>query len=95
MRPADLALYRQPQLFRWLTDRLWRIEHAFERAKAADRAEDSTRLRMFFILLVFLAGFVILGAMATRAALFSGISGSGVGGDLPDQRSDLVDRNGQ
>jgi len=95
MRPADLALYRQPQPFRWLTDRLWRIEHAFERAKAADKAEDSTRLRMFFILLVFLAGFVILGAMATRAALFSGIYGAGVGGDLPDQRADLVDRNGQ
>jgi cell division protein FtsI (penicillin-binding protein 3) len=95
MRPADLALYRQPQPLRWLTDRLWRIEHAFERAKAADKAEDSTRLRMFFILLVFLAGFVILGAMATRAALFSGIYGTGVGGDLPDQRADLVDRNGQ
>jgi len=95
MRPADLAPYRQPQPIRWLTDRLWRIEHAFERAKAADKAEDSTRLRMFFILLVFLAGFVILGVMATRAALFSGIYGAGVGGDLPDQRADLVDRNGQ
>jgi cell division protein FtsI (penicillin-binding protein 3) len=95
MRPADLALYRQPQPLRWLTDRLWRIEHAFERAKAADKAEDSTRLRMFFILLVFLAGFVILGAMAARAALFSGIYGAGAGGDLPDQRADLVDRNGQ
>ena len=33
--------------------------------------------------------------MATRAALFSGIAGAGVGGDLPDQRADLVDRNGQ
>jgi len=95
MRPADLAPYRQPQLFRWLTDRLWRIEHAFERAKAADKAEDSTRLRMFFILLVFLAGFLILGAMATRAALFSGITGGGIGGDLPNQRADMVDRNGQ
>src|ERR1700679_192896 len=95
MRPADLAMYRSPQPFRWLTDRLWRIEHAFERAKAADKAEDSTRLRMFFILLVFLAGFVILGAMATRAALFSGINGAGIGGELPDQRADLVDRNGQ
>jgi len=95
MRPADLAPYRQPQPIRWLTDRLWRIEHAFERAKAADKAEDSTRLRMFFILLVFLAGFVILGVMATRAALFSGIYGAGVGGELPDQRADLVDRNGQ
>ena len=95
MRPADLAPYRSPQPFRWLFDRLWRIEHAFERAKAADRAEDSTRLRMFFILLVFLAGFVILGAMATRAAMFSGIDGPGATGDLPDQRADLVDRNGQ
>jgi len=95
MRPAELALYRSPQPFRWLSDRLWRIEHAFERAKAADKAEDSTRLRMFFILLVFLAGFLILGAMATRAALFSGIAGAGAAGDLPDQRTDLVDRNGQ
>jgi len=95
MRPADLSLYRQPQPIRWLTERLWRIEHAFERAKAADKAEDSTRLRMFFILLVFLAGFVILGALATRAALFSGVAGEDVAGDLPDQRADLVDRNGQ
>ena len=95
MRPAELAAYRSPQPFRWLTDRLWRIEHAFERAKDADKAEDSTRLRMFFILLVFLAGFVILGAMATRAALFSGIDASVEGGDLPHQRVDLVDRTGQ
>jgi len=95
MRPADLAPYRQPQPLRWLTDRLWRIEHAFERAKAADKAEDSTRLRMFFILLVFLAGFLILGAMATRAAMFSAIDRDAAAGDLPDQRADLVDRNGQ
>jgi cell division protein FtsI (penicillin-binding protein 3) len=95
MRPADLAPYRAPQPVRWLTDGLWRIEHAFERAKAADKAEDSTRLRMFFILLVFLAGFTVLGAMATRAALFSKAGAGDAAGVLPDQRADLVDRNGQ
>ena len=95
MRPIDLAIYRAPHPLRWLIARLWRIEHAFERAKAAGKAEDDTRLRMFFILLTFTLGFLGLAGMATHAALFSdadrGVLASGPIGD----RADLVDRTGQ
>ncbi|MDP3175819.1 MAG: penicillin-binding protein 2 [Phenylobacterium sp.] len=82
--------------WRWLTSRLWGLEHAFERAKAAGRAEDDTRIRIFFVLALFAAGFVTLGLGATRAALFSPaqrIEGYayGPGG----ARADLVDRNGR
>jgi len=94
MRPADLALYRNPQPFRWLSARLWRIEHAFERARAAGKAEDDTRLRMFVILLLFALGFLGLAGMATRAALYSNADKAVLATDVVGDRADLVDRNG-
>jgi len=82
--------------WRGITSRLWWIEHAFERARASDKPEDDTRLRIFFVLALFLAGFLTLSLGATKAALLSGL---GVGGDsallAPNARGDLVDRNGQ
>jgi cell division protein FtsI (penicillin-binding protein 3) len=95
MRPADLAVYRAPQPFRWLSARLWRIEHAFERAKAAGRAENDTRLRMAFILLVFTLGFIGLAGMATRAALAPDVDHGVLASEPIGDRADLVDRNGQ
>lgn len=94
MRPVDLAAYRTPHPFRWLSARLWRIEHAFERAKAAGKAEDDTRLRMFFIVLIFSAGFLGLAGMATHAALFSDAGKGAIASDTIGDRADLVDRNG-
>ena len=70
MRPADLALYRFPPAWRWVTGLIWRVEHAFERAKAEGRAQDDTKLRLFFVLALFAAGFLTLAAGATRSALF-------------------------
>ena len=81
---------------RWLMERVWGLEHAFERARASGRAEDDTRLRIFVILVFFALGFVILAVGATRAALFSDAARA-EGGPLTvgASRVDLVDRNGQ
>ena len=81
---------------RWLMERVWGLEHAFERARASGRAEDDTRLRIFVILVFFALGFVILAVGATRAALFSDAARA-EGGPLTvgAARVDLVDRNGQ
>ncbi len=73
----------------------WWVERAFERAKAAGKPEDDTRLRIFFVLVLFAAGFFTLSLGATRAALFSGIDLTAENVQLPaDARADIVDRNG-
>jgi cell division protein FtsI (penicillin-binding protein 3) len=94
MRHSDLAIYRMPPAWRWVAERIWRIEHAFERSKAAGRAEDDTRLRIFFILAMFAAGFLTLAVGATRSALFPNAD-HGASAAIPGARADLVDRNGQ
>jgi cell division protein FtsI (penicillin-binding protein 3) len=92
--PVDISFPRIPNAWRWLTDRVWRVERAFGRAKAEDRAEDDTRLRIFFVLALFTAAFLTLAAGAARSALFSGADRSGVEGVAPGARADLTDRNG-
>jgi len=81
---------------RWALGLLWRIERDFERARSSDKALDDVRLRIFFVLALFSAGFVTLGAAATRAALFSDHARGGIAA-APEtlRRADLVDRNGQ
>ncbi|HWA63702.1 MAG TPA: penicillin-binding protein 2 [Caulobacteraceae bacterium] len=83
-------------LWRWVSARLWWMEHAFERARASGRAEDDTRLRIFFVLALFGAGFFSLALGASKAALFSGL-GHGVGyvQVAPNARADVTDRNGR
>ena len=81
--------------WRWLKARVWGLEHAFERAKAAGKAEDDTRIRIFFVLAMFSVAFTVLAVGATRAALFSDAGrGSGYVGPVGASRADLVDRNG-
>ena len=79
---------------RWLGSRIWWLEHAFERARASGRAEDDTRLRIFFVLAIFAAGFLTLAAGAVRAALFA--DNLHTSGYVAEQgaRADIVDRNG-
>jgi len=84
----------------WLSRRLsgwmWRFEHAFERARASGRAEDDTRIRIFFVLALFSAGFLTLAVGATRAALFSDAGkGDAYAPPIGAARADLVDRNGE
>lgn len=80
--------------WRWLKARLWGLEHAFERAKARGKAEDDTRIRIFFVLALFATAFLTLAVGATRMALFPANRGSGYAGPIGAARADLVDRNG-
>ena len=71
-------------------------ERAFEKARASGKAEDDTRLRIFFVMALFAAGFLTLGLVATRAALFSGLDVGPVPSAMaPKARADVVDRNGE
>ncbi|MBU1376522.1 MAG: penicillin-binding protein 2 [Alphaproteobacteria bacterium] len=79
---------------RWLIERVWGLEHAFERARASGKAEDDTRLRIFFVLALFSLAFATLSVGAMRAALFSDARGGGTMASLGASRADLVDRNG-
>ncbi|MGI9169728.1 MAG: peptidoglycan D,D-transpeptidase FtsI family protein [Caulobacteraceae bacterium] len=82
--------------WRGLTSPLWVMERAFERARASGKAEDDTRLRIFFVMALFSVGFSTLGLVATKAALMSGLGGAGgAGAPGATARADLVDRNGE
>jgi cell division protein FtsI (penicillin-binding protein 3) len=100
MSPIDLpGLGRPPSprhAWRRVIESVWWVEHAFERSKAAGRATDDTRLRIFFVLVIFAMGFVTLGVEATRSALFSPAASLGAAIQVPaGARADLVDRNGE
>lgn len=85
-------VFRPSLLARWA----WGIERAFEKARASGKAKDDTRLRIFFILALFGAGFLTLAIGAAGAALFSGLGkGDGLTAPQGAARADLVDRNGQ
>lgn len=81
-------------LSRWFGAGVWRLEHAFERARASGRAEDDTRIRIFVVLAIFAAAFVALAIGATRAAVFSGLNRGALSPVAGAARADLVDRNG-
>ncbi|UTP38415.1 penicillin-binding protein 2 [Phenylobacterium sp. LH3H17] len=85
----------QPPGWRWLKAQVWGLEHAFERAKAAGKAEDDTRIRIFFVLALFSASFLTLAVGATNSAVFSNLGrGDGGAAAIGSARADLVDRNG-
>jgi len=82
--------------WRGVTSPLWMMERAFERARASGKAEDDTRLRIFFVMALFSVGFLTLALVATKAALMSGLDAAGAAAGLPaNARADLVDRNGE
>ena len=93
MKPSDLRV--QPPSFRWLAERVWSVEHAFERIKAQGRAEEDTRVRIFFVLAAFSFAFAILAFGAARAALFNGDGRAYGGAAAVASRADIVDRNGR
>ncbi len=91
-RPVSSAV--SPWL-RWLSEAIWFVEHAFERARADAKPEEDTRVRIVVIQAVFIAVFVLLAAGATRAALFAPQGGAGsISRPGALQRADLTDRNG-
>jgi cell division protein FtsI (penicillin-binding protein 3) len=92
MTLAHLTPSRLPT-WRWLGELVWRLEHAFERARAAGRPQDDARIRIFIVALVFALAFLVLAAGATLSALAG--PGEHVGPlAKPEARGDLVDRNG-
>ena len=99
MSPIDLSTpYRAAptarQLWRWLVEFVWRIEHAFERSRAKDRPADDARLRIFLLLALFTLAFCGVAASAGRVALFAK-SHVGLGVSEPTgARATLEDRNG-
>lgn len=99
MSPIDHGSgYRPPspptQVWRWLVDAMWRVEHAFERSKAEGRAIDDARLRIFLILVLFSLAFAALGLEATKRALFRRTTTGPETAAAAAARADLVDRNG-
>jgi cell division protein FtsI (penicillin-binding protein 3) len=95
MTAFDVNFGPRPLIVRWASALLWRIEHAFERARAEGRAEDA-KLRIFFVAVIFAAGFLTLGVGATRIAVFSDEAASAdlTVAAVQSARADLVDRNG-
>lgn len=91
-RPLSAAV--SPWL-RWAGSMVWWVEHAFERARADDRPEEDSRVRIFFVMSVFCLVFACLAVGAARAALFGPRGGVGASASAQAlQRADLVDRNG-
>jgi len=86
----------QPGAWRWLIERVWRLEHAFERSRAAAKPEDDTRIRIFFVMAFFGLCFVGLALGASFSAVFSNAGkGNGFMASTEGARGDLVDRNGR
>jgi len=84
-----------PVISRWVSALVWRLEHAFERARASGRAEDDTRIRIFVVLGLFSTLFVLVLAGATWRTLFAETGRSDYVTPIGAARADLVDRNGQ
>lgn len=83
-------------LWRRAVNALWSLEHAFERARAADRPVDDTRLRIFLVLSLFALAFTALGVDAARKALGPHPGAGEFAPPTPAAaRADLVDRDGR
>ncbi len=80
--------------FQWVADRVWKVEHAFERANAEGAKASSARLRIFSILVGLSFAYASLAFFAGRASL-SGSPGQMALTGEPNARAELVDRNGQ
>ena len=95
-RPApSWGVRRFTPSWRWLTEAMWWVEHAFGRAHANARPEEDTRVRIFVILSVFSAVFVCLTLGAIHAALLTaGAGGGALSHPNAVVRADMVDRNG-
>jgi cell division protein FtsI (penicillin-binding protein 3) len=95
MSPIDIPRARGGfSPWTWLSQRIWTVEHAFEHAKAQRREQD-TSYRIFFVLMLFATAFAMLAGGAVTKALLSGSGRGGAGGPAAVARSDLVDRNGR
>ncbi|ESQ93538.1 peptidoglycan glycosyltransferase [Asticcacaulis sp. AC460] len=81
--------------FQWVADRVWKVEHAFERANAANKKATSTRMRIFAVLCGLSFAYAILMLFAARASLSGSPGNMAALTGEPNARAQLVDRNGQ
>ena len=94
MSPVDFVKGGGVPVWSWITDRIWGLERAFEHAKAQRREQDTT-YRIFFVLMLFATAFATLACGAITAALVTGARDTTGGPPQSVARADLVDRNGQ
>lgn len=95
MSLPDLTPHRYPLVWRWLIERVWRVEHAFERAQADGRAENDTRIRILVVAAVFSVGFLVMAGGAVWSATLSDAGKGGRAYAGAPERADLVDRHGR
>ncbi|EGF92818.1 penicillin-binding protein 2 [Asticcacaulis biprosthecium C19] len=81
--------------FQWVADRVWKVEHAFERANASNKKATSTRMRIFAVLCGLGFAYAILMLFAARASLSGSPGNMAALSGEPNARAQLVDRNGQ
>ena len=81
--------------FQWVADRVWKVEHAFERANAASQKAQSTRMRIFAILVGLSVGYLALMIFAGKASLLNSPAQIAEITGQPGARAQLIDRNGQ
>ena len=80
--------------FQWVADRVWKVEHAFERAHATGEKANSARMRIFSILVGIGFAYIFLAIFAGRASLFTSKAQIADLTGEPGARTQLVDRNG-
>ncbi|MGZ3306148.1 MAG: peptidoglycan D,D-transpeptidase FtsI family protein [Asticcacaulis sp.] len=81
--------------FQWVADRVWKVEHAFERANATGEKSSSARMRIFSILVGLSFAYIFLAIFASRASLSGGANAqiAALTGET-NARAQLVDRTG-
>ena len=80
--------------FQWVADRVWKVEHAFERANAASDKAGSAKMRLFSILVGLGVAYTSLAIFAGRASLFNTPAQIAALTGEPGARAELVDRTG-
>jgi cell division protein FtsI (penicillin-binding protein 3) len=81
--------------FQWVADRVWKVEHAFERANAAGAKARSARMRIFAILVGLSMAYVCLMIAAASASLLNSPGQIAALTGQANARAQIVDRNGQ
>jgi cell division protein FtsI (penicillin-binding protein 3) len=94
MTVAEFARSRVSPLWSWLGQRMWSLEHAYEHAKAQRREQDTT-YRIFFVLVLFATAFATLACGAVGKALLSHRGTVAESAPETSARADLVDRDGR
>ena len=94
MRIVDTLLRSTQTGMAWVSEGVWKVEHAFERVSTHTAQPRAAAQRIGLVLVLLFAGFVALMVFAARAALFSGLGDTDTQTALSEARATLIDRNG-